>query len=34
MDWKDPAIKDRLSKAEKYEVLVPHIVPLSYIRNI
>jgi hypothetical protein len=33
-DWKDPAIKARLSQAEKYEVLVPHIIPLAYIRNI
>ncbi len=33
-DWRDPAIKTRLSNAEKYEVLVPHIIPLAYIRNI
>lgn len=33
-DWKDTAIKARLSQAEKYEVLVPHIIPLAYIRNI
>ncbi len=33
-DWKDPAIKVRLSQAEKYEVLVPQFIPLAYIRNI
>jgi len=33
-DWKDPAIKARLSQVEKYEVLVPHVIPLAYIRNI
>jgi hypothetical protein len=33
-DWKDPAIKVRLSLAEKYEVLVPQFIPLTYIRNI
>lgn len=33
-DWRDPAIKARLSQAEKYEILVPHVIPLAYIRNI
>lgn len=33
-DWKDPEIKARLLQAEKYEVLVPHNIPLPYIRNI
>ncbi len=33
-DWRDQAIKARLSNAEKYEVLVPHVIPLAYIRNI
>ncbi|UES46800.1 DarT ssDNA thymidine ADP-ribosyltransferase family protein [Roseibium aggregatum] len=33
-DWKDPVIKSRLSQAEKYEVLVPHVIPLACIRNI
>ncbi|WP_156394377.1 DarT ssDNA thymidine ADP-ribosyltransferase family protein [Mesorhizobium sp. Root172] len=33
-DWKDPAIKARLTQAEKYEVLVPHVIPLGLIRNI
>ncbi|MGI2035135.1 DarT ssDNA thymidine ADP-ribosyltransferase family protein [Rhizobium panacihumi] len=33
-EWRDPAIKARLTQAEKYEVLVPHIIPLPYIRNI
>lgn len=33
-DWKNPEIKARLDQAEKYEVLVPHLIPLAYIRNI
>lgn len=33
-DWKDPAVRARLAQAEKYEVLVPHVIPLAYIRNI
>lgn len=33
-DWTDPAIRARLSQAEKYEVLVPHVIPLAYIRNL
>ncbi|RYH00332.1 MAG: DUF4433 domain-containing protein [Alphaproteobacteria bacterium] len=33
-DWKNPAIKLRLDQAEKYEVLVPNVIPLAYIRNI
>ena len=33
-DWKDPAIRARLTQAEKYEVLVPRVVPLTSIRNI
>ncbi|MGR9134799.1 DarT ssDNA thymidine ADP-ribosyltransferase family protein [Rhizobium leguminosarum] len=33
-DWKDPAILARLQQAEKCEVLVPHFIPLSLIRNI
>ncbi len=33
-DWTDPTIKTRLIQAEKYEVLVPQIIPLVYIRNI
>ncbi|GHC64179.1 DarT ssDNA thymidine ADP-ribosyltransferase family protein [Limoniibacter endophyticus] len=30
-DWSDPAIKARLAQAEKYEVLVPAIIPLNLI---
>ncbi|WP_064697204.1 DarT ssDNA thymidine ADP-ribosyltransferase family protein [Rhizobium aegyptiacum] len=33
-DWKDPAIKQRLQQAEKYEVLVPTLIPLNLIGNI
>lgn len=33
-DWNDPAIATRLQQAEKCEVLVPHVIPLKYIRNI
>jgi hypothetical protein len=31
-NWKDPEINKRLQVADKYEVLVPNIVPLDYIR--
>ncbi len=33
-DWHDPAIMERLKRAEKCEVLVPHQIPLNYIRNL
>lgn len=33
-DWSDPAIRQRLKQAEKFEVLVPHCIPLLHIRNI
>lgn len=33
-DWREPAIKARLTQAEKYELLVPHIIPLAFIRNV
>ncbi|MGO7837066.1 DarT ssDNA thymidine ADP-ribosyltransferase family protein [Rhizobium johnstonii] len=33
-NWSDPAIKARLDRAEKCEVLVPHMIPLAWIRNI
>lgn len=33
-DWTDPAIQDRLQAAEKSELLVPHHVPIKYIRNL
>jgi hypothetical protein len=33
-DWTDPAIQERLSQAEKYEVLVPKMIPLNMIRNM
>jgi len=32
-EW-NPEIQARLAKTEKYEVLVPHIIPLSLIRNL
>ncbi|MEP1208646.1 MAG: DarT ssDNA thymidine ADP-ribosyltransferase family protein [Rhizobiaceae bacterium] len=33
-DWNDPQISARLQNAEKYEVLVPHVIPLDMIGNI
>lgn len=33
-DWSDPAIQQRLKQAEKYEILVPQLIPLNLIRNI
>jgi hypothetical protein len=33
-DWTNPAIQQRLKQAEKYEVLVPKLIPLNLIRNI
>ncbi len=32
-DWRDPAIRERLSQAEKSEILVPRFIPLDLIRN-
>lgn len=33
-DWTDQAIQQRLQQVEKYEVLVPCLIPLTHIRNI
>ncbi len=33
-DWRDPVIRQRLLAAEKYEILVPDLIPLSLIRNL
>jgi ssDNA thymidine ADP-ribosyltransferase, DarT len=33
-DWSDPTVRQRLSQAEKYEVLVPEMIPLNLIRNV
>ncbi len=33
-DWSDPEVKQRLRRAEKYELLVPNHVPMKYIRNL
>jgi SRSO17 transposase len=33
-DWKDPAVQERLKKARKCEILIPNIVPITYIRNL
>ena len=30
--WKDPVIQERLRAAEKYELLIPNLVPLAYIK--
>lgn len=32
-DWRDPAINQRLSQAQKCEILVPGFIPLELIRN-
>lgn len=32
-NWRDAAINERLSRAEKYEILVPRFIPLELIRN-
>lgn len=34
MKWKDPEIKARLFKARKYELLVPHHIPLEFIGGL
>jgi hypothetical protein len=33
-DWSNPAINQRLSAAEKFEVLVPHAVPRDLIKGV
>lgn len=33
-DWKDPAVYQRRQQAEKYEVLVPCLIPLDLIWNV
>lgn len=33
-DWSDPEVRQRLTLAEKYELLVPNHVPMKYIRNL
>lgn len=33
-DWSDAEIQQRLKQAEKYEVLVPCLIPLTHIRNL
>jgi hypothetical protein len=33
-DWSDPEIQQRLRQAERYELLVPNHVPMTYIRNL
>ena len=33
-DWKDPAIRARLTQAEKCEILVPRFIPLELIQNL
>lgn len=33
-NWSDPAIQDRLQRAEKAEILVPQPIPLELIRNL
>jgi hypothetical protein len=33
-NWSDPQIQKRLQTAEKYEILVPRVIPLDLIRNL
>lgn len=33
-NWKNPEIQQRLRSVERYEVLVPHSIPLELIRNL
>jgi hypothetical protein len=33
-NWSDPQVQHRLQAAEKYEVLVPKVIPLALIRNL
>jgi len=33
-NWSDPRIQDRWQSAEKYEILVPKVIPLEQIRNL
>ena len=33
-DWSDPVIQQRLKQAEKCEILVPQLIPLTHIRNL
>ena len=34
MDWTDPEQMERVKVARKYELLIPSVIPLHYIRNI
>jgi hypothetical protein len=33
-NWSDAEVQQRLQRAEKYEILVPHSIPLTLIRNL
>jgi hypothetical protein len=33
-DWRDSEIRHRLQQAEKYEILVPKVIPLELMRNL
>ena len=33
-DWSDPAVKERLKAAKKYEILIPTSVPVNMILNL
>jgi hypothetical protein len=33
-NWSDPQVQQRLQAAEKYEILVPRVIPLELIRNL
>ena len=32
-DWTDPQVQQRLQAVEKYEILIPKMIPLDLIRN-
>jgi len=33
-DWRNPEIQRRLQQAERFEILVPNLIPLELIRNL
>ena len=33
-NWSDYQVQQRLQAAEKYEILVPRVIPLELIRNL
>jgi hypothetical protein len=33
-NWSDSSVQQRLQTAEKYEILVPRVIPLDLMRNL